>query len=317
MTTAPIFQHPQIRPRRYSRPLVALWVIAPFLSALPALASAAGLTAETVVGSVRVQRPGTDGNPGGLQLLLDRLINKGTVVADGAALHDTDGLRGKNAESAVQLVCSNGATLTLSGEFDAYLRLGAGDEGCTVYLRAGTAVATTGTSEGSQIPTVIQYGDVTLGARSTQFGATITSSPGATTVQADAYVIEGVVDVKQAPATGAPSQLTLLTGQQLVANTTQAAAISEARFSTLATTYAKLSAKAAPEPQRAAVQQELQGAYTESLRHPNDAVAQRALIKVYETRQLQVSPAAKYRTYQIDRVNPAALAVPQNLSPAQ
>jgi hypothetical protein len=265
--------------------------------------AAAGASAHAIVGSVKVQRPGTDGNPGVGALIVSLFVNKPKPLAEGTVLQDQDGLRGESANAAVQLVCANGATLMLTGEFDAFLRLGNNSEGCTVYLRGGTAVATTapGSSGPATIPTVIEYGNVTLGARSTQFGATVVSSAGAKNVQADAFVIEGEVDVKSSdPQAAAQPHIRLIGGQLLRASDKQVTAIEISRFESLATTYAKLEVRAVPEAQRAAAQQELQVAYAQSMRRPTDVQTQSALLNVYQSRGLAASPAANYRQYRVD-----------------
>jgi hypothetical protein len=286
-----------------SLPFLAI-VLTLLIIAHPTLASAQGATARAIVSSVQHQRPGIDGNPGAVGLILALLINRPQPLAENTTLMDKDGLLGEDADSAVQLVCANGATLVLSGQFDAYLRLGNNGAECTVYLRAGTAIATTAPGEpnANTIPTIIQYGTVTLGARSTQFGATIVSDRGAPDTRADAFVIEGTVEMQQSdPAGPAVEPLVLQTGQLLAAHSTQIAAIDDTRFDTMAATYAKLEVQTIPVAQRAAVEVELQQAYARTLRHPRDVGAQRSLLAVYRTRGLTNAPAATYHDYQLNR----------------
>jgi len=232
-------------------------------------------------------------------------MNKPRPVQDSATLQDKDGLISEDQNSEIQLVCANGATLMLSGKFDAYLRLGSDQQGCTVYIRQGTAVATTAPSAGAgpTIPTVIQYGDVTLGAISTQFGATVTSSLGAHDVKADAFVVEGEVRVERTANAAAP--VVLKGGQQLQAATAAVVPIPEERYSALATSYARLDAKQLPEAQRAEAQEQLRGAYLATLKAPHDLAAQGRLAQVYQVRQVQVSPVARYKTREFT-VNAAA-----------
>jgi ferric-dicitrate binding protein FerR (iron transport regulator) len=293
--------------------LLGVLVITGTLRALPCTAQEAGLRAETVVGKVKVQRPGTDGHPSAGEWLISLLVNRPRTISQGQVFQDKDGLFGEGDGATVELVCANGATLTLSGEFNAYLRLGPENKGCTVYLRGGTAVATTAPGANpNAIPAVIQYGDVTLGAISTQFGATIRTGIGNPNVEGEAFVIEGEVQVQFA-ATPTASR-SLFTGQQLQAASSSVSRIPEAKFQLLAATYARLGAQTAPAESREVVQQELQQAYFESLSRPEDAQAQRNLKQVYQLRQLRVSPAVNYR---INRINGAAIAVGPGLATPQ
>lgn len=292
------------RHRRGARmPLLVVALIAT-IAAGPHVAFAQGATARAIVGTVKYQRPGVEGNPGPGQLLLSLFLNRPRALDENATLNDKDGLLGENAESAVQLVCANGSTLVLTGEFDAYLRLGAGGGECTVYLRAGTAIATTapGDANAGTIPTIIEYGTVTLGARSTQFGATVVSERGAPETRADAFVIEGSVEVVEAASGGVPPKpLLLQAGQLLAASSARLESIDDRRFDSMAATYAKLEVQAVPLAQRAVAQAELQQGYARTLRQPGSAEAQRNLLAVYQARGLADSPAVKYHDYRLSQ----------------
>ena len=279
---------------------VAATVLYLFL-AIPSVLPAQGMAVKSLNGAVMYQHPGTAGNPNALTRFLLNLMNRPTSLDTSTALNDGDGVQGDDSGSALQLLCADGATQTLTGRFDALVYMGGDGKQCAITLRAGSVLATTAPNAEDEkvIPTRIVAGDVTLGASTTQFGASIVAGAGTDHPQAEAFVMDGKIEVKRVAST---EVATLTSGERLPVGASQAAPIEEATYQRFATTYANLEVMSLPVQQREQARVELQAAYVGALKRPTDVAAQRNLEQVYQARGVQVSPVLIYRQSHINRV---------------
>lgn len=294
---------------QFSRALIGAAVLAAATLVSPIL-RAQSMSVKSSTGVVKVQHPGVPGNPTALEMIIVSLMNKPKPLDANTVLADGDGVRGDSDQSALQLECADGATQTLTGAFDAIVNMGANGQQCAITLRAGSVLATTSPNDDAErsIPTRIVAGDVTLGASSTQFGASIVSGVGTANPQAEAFVMDGSITVQRAASTD-PQALT--SGQRLAVGASQAEPIQEATYQRFASTYANLEVMSLPVQQRVQVQSELQSAYLSALKRPTDVEAQRQLVQVYQTRGVSASPVLNYRQSHINR-----LQIMNNAQPA-
>jgi hypothetical protein len=257
-------------------------------------AHAQGMGVKSLAGAVTYQHPGIPGNPTTLEWALVSLLNKPKVLDPSIALSDGDGVRGDGQDAALQLVCADGATQTLSGSFDAIVNVGSDGRQCAITLRAGSVLATTAPNPGDEntIPTRIVAGDVTLGASSTQFGASIVEGAGTKTPRAEAFVMDGTIQVQRLAAEEPTS---LSSGQRLPVGKKEAAPIEEATYQRFASAYANLEVMSLPVEQRSQAQGEFRAAYLGALKRPRDAEAQRQLEQIYQSRGVKSSPVLIYR----------------------
>jgi hypothetical protein len=193
---------------------------------------------------------------------------------------------GASADASVLLECVNGATQMLSGQFDALI-VGDGDgKPCAIDLKRGTAVATTPPEKDGSTGASIKIGDVTLGSKSTQFGASLADGP----TSLECFVIEGEVTLG-----GWHNIATLNTAQRVRRGVDAPDELSIERYDELAHVYAKLtlSSKNASAP----AIKELSDVYLRSFRNPADTNARTALV----ARQKQLTPDSALYRYQAGR----------------
>ena len=243
------------------------------------------LVGEAAAGTVKVvELTGPVSRANGSSVQLPSQLNTGErIMANGSS-------------ASVLLECNGGATQMLAGAFDAIIA-GTGDGSpCAIDLKRGTAVATTSPNE-QNTGASIKVGDVTLGAKGTQFGAS--AGP-----VVEAFVIEGKVAVT---GVNAVSQLT--TAQSVRRGDTTVRPISEGRYEYLAASYAKLSTSRANVSQAQA--DALSASYLRSFRNPADADARAALA----TQQYKIAPNSALQVYQHSRANYLKTAVSVNVGP--
>lgn len=258
-------------------------------------------TVSTVAGTVALVRPASpmlvaDMSFG--QRILNALGHPEEPLTTTSLLQNGDGLRSEDAEAAVLLECASGATQTLSGAFDAILRIGADGKACKLEVRAGLVSATTA-ADPNAMPggnPELQVGDVTLGASSTLFGVSVEMG------QAEAFVIDGAITVRR-PGDVLPVNA----GQMMAIHTRALQTIPDARFEKVANVYAKLDVVNLPMADRLAKQQQLQTAYVVAFKRPQDMQARAQLNQSLSTVTTAPNPA---RAYQIRK---QAVLTPQNL----
>ena len=96
----------------------------------------------------------------------------GRSATSGGA-HSGNRVLAGSPDASVLLECAGGATQMLANGFDAIIDGTGDDSPCAIDLKAGTAVATTAPNGEQNTGVSIKAGDVTLGARGTQFGASV------------------------------------------------------------------------------------------------------------------------------------------------
>ncbi|HKQ12175.1 MAG TPA: hypothetical protein VJT80_01995 [Steroidobacteraceae bacterium] len=208
----------------------------------------------------------------------------GSAVQLAASLNTGERVLASSADAKMLLECNGGATQMLSGTFDAIIAGTGVGSPCGIDLKKGVAVATT-SPNAENTGTTIKIGDVTLGAKGTQFGA---SAGG----DVEAFVIEGNVTV-----TGIGEVKQLTTAQSVRRGDAAVRPISEARYEYLASSYAQLTtsrANAAPAQTEA-----LRASYLRTFRNPADADARAVLA----TEQYKVAPNSALQLYQQSRAN--------------
>jgi FecR-like protein len=234
------------------------------------LGSLVGEAAAGTVKVVELKGPVTRANGSSVQL--PSQLNTGErIMANGSS-------------ASVLLECNGGATQMLTGAFDAIIA-GTGDASpCAIDLKRGTAVATTSPNE-QNTGASIKVGDVTLGAKGTQFGASAGDV-------VEAFVIEGKVAV-----TGVSAVSQLTTAQSVRRGDPAVRPISEGRYEYLASSYAQLSTSRANVGQ--AQTDALKASYLRTFRNPADADARAVLA----TEQYKVAPNSALQLYQQSRAN--------------
>ena len=209
----------------------------------------------------------------------------GTAVKLAASLNVGDRVLANSPNAKMVLECHDETQTVLDGNFEAIID-GTGASGpCAIDLKKGLAVMTTTPNPQSTGANLKLPGNVTLGARGTQFGGSVGAD-------VEAFVIEGEV------AVSGLSQVTQLkTAQSVRRGDPAIRPISEARYEYLASSYAQLSTSrtnATPAQTEA-----LQASYLRSFRNPADADARATLV----ARQSEIAPNSALQRYQQSRAN--------------
>lgn len=227
----------------------------------------------------------------------------GVAVQLSSPLNAGDRVLANSPDASVLLECTGGATQMLANGFDAIID-GTGDGSpCAIDLKQGTAVATTAPNGAQNTGASIKAGDVTLGARGTQFGASVgPESAGAADLEA--FVIEGDVEVS-----GLTEVKWLKTSQSVRRSDLAVKSITEARYEYLATSYARLTTSRSNAA--AAQTEELKNMYLRSFRNPADANA-----RVVLARKMEVAPDSALQKYQQSRAGVLSAAVGVNVNAA-
>lgn len=223
-------------------------------------------------------------------------MGDGVAVTLSTPLDAGDQVIANSPDASVLLECTGGATQMLANGFDAVID-GTGDGSpCAIDLKQGTAVATTAPSGAQNTGASIKAGDVTLGARGTQFGASI-GHQSAGAADLEAFVIEGDVEVS-----GLTDVKWLKTSQSVRRSDLAVKAITEARYEYLATSYARLTTSRSNAA--ASQTEELKSMYLRSFRNPADANARVVLAK-----KMEVAPDSALQKYQHARAGVLSAAV--------
>jgi hypothetical protein len=221
----------------------------------------------------------------------------GTAVQLAASLNTGERVLANSPNAKMLLECNGGATQMLTGNFDAIIAGTGVGSPCGIDLKKGVAVATTAPDPNQNTGTTIKVGDVTLGAKGTQFGASVGTD-------VEAFVIEGNVAVS-----GISEVTQLKTAQSVRRGDTAVRPITEARYEYLASSYAQLSTSrtnAAPAQTEA-----LKASYLRSFRNPADADARAVLA----ARQYEVAPNSALQRYQQSRANYLKTTMSVNVGP--
>jgi hypothetical protein len=231
-------------------------------------------------------------------------VRKGDGVAVDltSTLNSGDRVLANSPDASVLLECTGGATQMLDNGFDAIID-GTGGDGsaCAIDLKQGTAVATTAPNGAQNTGASIKAGDVTLGARGTQFGASVgPESAGAADLEA--FVIEGDVEVS-----GLTEVKWLKTSQSVRRSDRVVKSINEARYEYLASSYARLTTSRSNGA--TAQTEELKNMYLRSFRNPADADARVMLAK-----SMEVGPDSALQKYQHARAGVLTAAVGVNVN---
>jgi hypothetical protein len=225
----------------------------------------------------------------------------GVAVTLATSLNAGDQVIANSADASMLLECTGGATQMLANGFDAVID-GTGDGSpCAINLKEGTAVATTAPNGAENTGASIKAGDVTLGARGTQFGATV-GTGSADAADLEAFVIEGDVEVS-----GLTEVKWLKTSQSVRRGDLAVKSITEARYEYLANSYARLTTSRSNAA--AAQTEELKSMYLRSFRNPGDANARVVLAK-----KMEVAPDSALQKYQHARAGVLTAAVGVNMN---
>jgi hypothetical protein len=240
---------------------VAVTIVAILASIAPFAAMSAGISTQirSVKGSVTVS---ANGQPGGQK------------AEPGMALWDGAEVVGEMDDSSVQIECSNRATQTLIGKFDAVIDTRDAESGCAVNLREGTAVATTGPADNSAWGTASILGPISMISHHTQFGLAIEKFKSSSS--AVGFVFEGAASLSRAKS---QNETPVAGGSQIDPDTNKRLVIDAKVFRSVASAYADLDLSQRSPSSTSVDDDKIQERWLAVLRRPTDAQARVELVE--------------------------------------
>jgi hypothetical protein len=199
----------------------------------------------------------------------------GQKAQAGMTLLDAAEVVGEEDSSSLQMECSNHATQTLIGRFDAVIDTQDAQRGCAVNLRDGTAVATTAPGDGPASGVASIFGPVSMISRHTQFGLSVAKFKDSAT--AVGFVFKGSAFLSRpkqkmdTPVTG---------GSQIDPDTNKHVTIDSNLYSSVARAYSNLDLSQATPDGTVVDGGVVQARWLAVLRRPTDAQARVELVEV-------------------------------------